>query len=157
MKTGSARQRELREKRKAEGVGRVMIWLSDNDRDALAERFPGPKGGIAWEQVIAAALNSPAPSAVPAEPLPDNKATPAPLHDNEAESVVTYWPHGIDADHRCQAKNRDGSRCREHGTLIRTERIEGRRCEFVVCKRHEKAESFTPHPSVITRGPTTKN
>jgi hypothetical protein len=158
MKTGSARQKELREKRKADGIGRAVIWLSDNDRDALAERFPGPKGGIDWQAAITAALNFPASPAGPAEPLPDNKTTPAspkptPLHDNEA--VVSYRVHGIDAARRCQAKNRSGDRCRDAGTMIRTEVIDGRRCEFDACQRHGKAEFFTPHPSVIARGPTT--
>jgi hypothetical protein len=137
MKPGSTRQRELRDKRKAEGVGRAVIWLSDNNRDALAERFPGPKGGIAWEQVIAAALNPPAPR------------TPAALPDNETGDTVIYWTRGLGAAHRCQAKNRDGSQCRGHGVLIRTERIDEQRCEFVVCKLHERAEFFTPHPSIL--------
>jgi hypothetical protein len=88
----------------------------------------------------------------PALPAQSPKALPV-----EAQPVMSYRVHGIDVQRRCQARNRRGDRCRDAGTMIRTEIIDGRRCEFDACQRHGKAEFFTPHPSVLAKGPTAQN
>lgn len=65
QKLAANRQAELRQRRKAEGVKRETIWLSDNHRAALKQRFPGPRAGIDWEHVVEAAL-TPTPIATDA-------------------------------------------------------------------------------------------
>lgn len=57
----SERQRDLKQRRKAEGIHRVMIWVSADDREALRQHFPGPRGGIDWQAVITAALRDTRP------------------------------------------------------------------------------------------------
>jgi hypothetical protein len=59
--TTSERQRDLKQRRKAEGIHRVMIWISDDDREALRLRYPGPRNGIDWQAVITAALTDTRP------------------------------------------------------------------------------------------------
>lgn len=58
-KTTTERYRDLMARRKAEGTDREMLWLTANDRQALKERFPGPRGGIDWASAIQAALSVP--------------------------------------------------------------------------------------------------
>jgi hypothetical protein len=77
----------------------------------------------------------------------------SPVLPVEAPLAVSYRVHEIDAVRRCQARNRNGDRCRDAGTQIRAEMIDGQRCEFDACQRHGKAEFFTPHPSVLAKGP----
>lgn len=55
-RSGSERQRDLIERRQAAGVTRMTVWLSDLDKGALREHFPGPRGGIDWGAVVQAAL-----------------------------------------------------------------------------------------------------
>jgi hypothetical protein len=61
----SERQRNLIAKRRAEGLARVTVWLSETTREALREHYPGPRGGIDWEAVTAAALEATQPEARP--------------------------------------------------------------------------------------------
>ena len=43
-------------KRKAEGYQRVPIWVSHDEMTTLRNRYPGPRGGVDWGAVVAAAL-----------------------------------------------------------------------------------------------------
>jgi hypothetical protein len=85
------------------------------------------------------------------------KTGPEDILPVEAPPAVSYRVHEIDAVRRCQARNRNGDRCRDVGTQIRAEMIDGQRCEFDACQRHGKAEFFTPHPTVLAKGPTAQN
>lgn len=55
------------------------------------------------------------------------------------------------SDPRCQAKNRDGSRCRAKGEVVAIALDNlGRRGEFSSCRRHgDGSLDFHPHPSVL--------
>ena len=50
------RQQALRQRRQAQGQVRVTLWASQDEREALRQRYPGPRGGIDWQAIIAAAL-----------------------------------------------------------------------------------------------------
>ena len=56
MKTGLERQLSLIAKRKAEGMARLTVWVSQRAVESLKKRFPGARGGIDWDSVIRAAL-----------------------------------------------------------------------------------------------------
>lgn len=53
---GSERQKRLIARRQAAGMSRLSIWLTDAEVDALRNRYPGPRGGVDWRAVVAAAL-----------------------------------------------------------------------------------------------------
>lgn len=55
-KDDAERQRELRQRREAEGLRRVTFWLRPEDDQVLRERFPAVRGGIDWQAVVARAL-----------------------------------------------------------------------------------------------------
>lgn len=57
-KTGSARQKALEAKRKAEGYQRVPIWIHRNELADLRQKYPGPRGGIDWPRAVRAALQT---------------------------------------------------------------------------------------------------
>jgi hypothetical protein len=59
---GVERQKRLRENKAKGGLTRMELWMSDEQKAALRERFPGPRGGIDWDRVIQAATDSAAPS-----------------------------------------------------------------------------------------------
>ena len=52
----SERQKELTDKRRAAGISKVSVWLSDQDREELRKLYPGPRGGIDWAAVVRAAI-----------------------------------------------------------------------------------------------------
>ena len=55
------RQQDLIHRRQAQGLQRVTHWISREDREALRQRYPGPRNGIDWQQIIDAAIaNKPA-------------------------------------------------------------------------------------------------
>lgn len=58
MKTGSERQKALKEARIASGMKGSNVWLPVKVLDQLKEKFPGPRGGIDWLAVVKSALDS---------------------------------------------------------------------------------------------------
>lgn len=54
--SGTERQKRLIAKRQASGMARLSIWLTDEEVEALRNRYPGPRGGVDWQAVAAAAL-----------------------------------------------------------------------------------------------------
>lgn len=52
------RQKDLIHRRQAQGLQRVTHWISREDREALRRRYPGPRNGIDWQQIIDAALTN---------------------------------------------------------------------------------------------------
>lgn len=65
----------------------------------------------------------------------------------------SYWRPNPDlpADPRCQAKNRNGKRCKEKtAAVIRAPYAQGRMAEFGACHRHQA--DFLPHPGVLNQG-----
>jgi hypothetical protein len=88
-KTTAERQAELRQRRKAEGLERETIWLSDNDRAALKQRFPGPRSGIDWQAVIRAALDAPCN---PAPALDGSNTIPIGEPDKPAPPIADTAP-----------------------------------------------------------------
>ena len=56
MKSGSERQKALKDSRKASGQRLSNVWLPAVSLDQLREKFPGPRGGINWLAVVEAAL-----------------------------------------------------------------------------------------------------
>lgn len=73
--------------------------------------------------------------------------TPHQVSDN---IEVEFWKHG-EGRRICQARNANGERCRNetHGAGIRHRLPDGRIGLFDVCKRHNRADLFQPHPSVL--------
>ncbi|BBL77434.1 hypothetical protein [Methylomagnum ishizawai] len=55
-KSGSERQRELREKRFAKGLCRPEVWVYPTDIEKLRAAYPGPRNGVDWQAVIKIAL-----------------------------------------------------------------------------------------------------
>ncbi len=54
---GAERQRQFEKKRMEAGMRPVKAWLSDDAIASLKQIYPGPRGGIDWSGVIAAALD----------------------------------------------------------------------------------------------------
>lgn len=52
------RQAKHEAKRKADGYQRIPIWVSHDELTALRTRYPGPRGGVDWRAVVAAALDN---------------------------------------------------------------------------------------------------
>ena len=50
------RQQALKQRRHAQGQVRVTLWTSQEEREALRDRYPGPRGGIDWQTIIMTAL-----------------------------------------------------------------------------------------------------
>ncbi|NCU20612.1 hypothetical protein EOM89_07720 [Candidatus Falkowbacteria bacterium] len=60
--SGTARrQQDLKQRRHAQGLVRVTLWASQDERESLRQHYPGPRGGIDWQAVIAAALRDTRP------------------------------------------------------------------------------------------------
>lgn len=51
------RQRKLVAKRLTQGQKRALVWAPETDLDALKRAYPGPRNGVNWMAVIAAALD----------------------------------------------------------------------------------------------------
>ncbi|MBM4199823.1 MAG: hypothetical protein FJ189_00870 [Gammaproteobacteria bacterium] len=134
MKTAAERQKRLHEKRLAEGIRPLKVWVSDQDYDALQAAYPGPRDGVDWKAVVDAAL----------------RKTPASVTVTESATgeVIAYWkPRGV-RDTRCQASTARGERCRNDGDMIaRWQAPDGSIGEFAVCKTH--FAEFKPHGSVL--------
>ena len=131
-KTAAERQKRLHEKRLAEGVRPLKVWVRDQDYDALQAAYPGPRQGIDWQAVIDAALRRPQPR----------------VTATKTGEVIAYWkPNGV-RDTRCQAATARGERCRNEGDMIaRWQAPDGAIGEFAVCKTH--FAEFRPHDSVL--------
>ena len=56
LNDGAERQRKLTERRIAAGMVRAGVWLHRDALTALQARYPGPRGGVDWNAVLAAAL-----------------------------------------------------------------------------------------------------
>jgi hypothetical protein len=147
LRTAAQRQQRHKAKRREAGEQLARFWLPQADLDALKRRYPGPRGGIDWPAVVAASL-APAESPRPPQLLPPNAPAPA-------AEPFPYWKPGgpgTPLDERCQARNRDGSRCKSKGKLIvQALAPHGAAGEFNACERHR--ESFQPHPSVLASRP----
>lgn len=52
----SERQKRWQARQHAAGNGRANIWLPEQTLAALREHYPGPRGGVDWAGVAAAAL-----------------------------------------------------------------------------------------------------
>jgi hypothetical protein len=147
MSTGAQRQQRLKAKRQEAGQQFARFWVPASDLEALKQRFPGPRGGIDWPAVVAAAL-APGGTARPRPSLAPNAPAPA------AEPFAYWKPGGPGApmDARCQALNRDGSRCKSKGkVIVLTLAPNGEMGEFNACDRHR--EAFQPHPGVLAVRP----
>ena len=55
-KSTSERQAELKARREEAGQVRVTVWAGNDQLEALKAAFPGPRGGVDWQAVIARAL-----------------------------------------------------------------------------------------------------
>lgn len=40
----------------SKGFQKVSVWVAGHDLDQLRARYPGPRGGVDWAAVVAAAL-----------------------------------------------------------------------------------------------------
>lgn len=137
MSSTAERQQRLKEKRLESGRKLANVWLPVEDMNALKQVFPGPRGGIDWPAVAAAALSG--------RPRP-----PAPLPTHDPAEPILYWkPHPFKPMVvHCQGTNRDGSRCQSKPKqIVMVLLANGKKAEFTSCKRH--AELFKPHPSVL--------
>lgn len=134
MKTAAERQKRLHEKRLAEGIRPLKVWVSDQDYDALQAAYPGPRAGIDWQAVIDAALRK-----------PQVRVT---VTDAATGEVIAYWkPNGV-RELRCQASTARGERCRNDGDMIASwQAPDGTIGEFAACKTH--FAEFRPHESVL--------
>jgi hypothetical protein len=56
MKSTAERQAAMKARRQAEGQVKVALWAGVDQLEALKAAFPGPRGGIDWQAVIARAL-----------------------------------------------------------------------------------------------------
>ena len=56
MKTGSERQKALKESKIAAGMRLSNVWLPENLLEQLKQRFPGPRGGVDWLAVAKSAI-----------------------------------------------------------------------------------------------------
>ena len=112
MSTGAQRQQRLKAKRQEAGQQQMRFWVADREIEALKQRYTGPRGGIDWTAVVAAAL---------APPEPPRSSQPLPTNAPPAAEPFAYWKPGgpfTPMDERCQARNHDGSRCRSKGRVI---------------------------------------
>ena len=50
------RQQSLKQRRHAQGQVRVTLWTGRDTLEELRQRYPGPRGGVDWQAIIAAAL-----------------------------------------------------------------------------------------------------
>jgi hypothetical protein len=55
-KTVAERQKDFRQRRAAKGLIRPEVWLEPSVLESLRKAFPGPRAGVNWPRVIAAAL-----------------------------------------------------------------------------------------------------
>lgn len=55
-KSTAERQQLLKQRRKDAGLQRATVWASQTDLDALKAKYPGPRGGIDWQDVVRVAL-----------------------------------------------------------------------------------------------------
>ena len=56
MKSGSERQKALKESRLAAGMKVSNVWLPEPMLEQLKQKFPGPRGGVDWLAVVKSAL-----------------------------------------------------------------------------------------------------
>jgi hypothetical protein len=162
-RSGAERQRKHAEKQKAGGRKQVYLWLRDGDAAALKAAYPGTRGGIDWRRIIERALSpsnteSTTPVPVTSPTNAEARTVPAPPkpEPSPTNEIIPYWKPDPSKprDPRCQARNRDGYRCKSQGEiLLRVRDAKGRIGEFNACKLHDKqhrrGSEFIPHRSVL--------
>ena len=52
MKSGSERQKALKEVRLAAGKKVSNVWLPESVLEQLKQKYPGPRGGVDWMALV---------------------------------------------------------------------------------------------------------